>query len=294
MTRRMFFGIATALALLSPASAQTRHEEVIYGHKMGVALSMDVTLPEKSKSNGIGVLWMVSGGWVSSHSSINPALGKAFADRGYTLFQVVHGTAPKFTLPEILQDINRSVRFVRTNASRWGVNPDKLGISGGSAGGHLTCMMAAYGGPGDPNAKDVVDRASSAVQCAACFYPPTDFLNYGKDDAKAMLNPFLKGYWPAFGITEKTPPEEIERLSKTLSPIYGITKTTCPVFLIHGTADLLVPIQQSERLIAKLKEEGVPCELVKRPGKGHGWPGIEKDAELLMDWFDKYLTSPRR
>ena len=286
----MFFGIAATLALLSPASAQTRHEEVVYGHKLGVALTMDVTFPEKSKSNGIGVLWMVSGGWVSSHSSINPALGKAFADRGYTLFQVVHGTTPKFTLPEIMQDIHRSVRFVRTNASRWGINPDKLGISGGSAGGHLSTMIAAYGGPGDPDAKDPVDRASSAVQCAACFYPPTDFLHYGKEGAKAMLNPFLKGYWPAFGITDKTPPEEIERLSKTLSPIYGITKTTCPVFLIHGTADLLVPIQQSERLIAKLKEESVPCELVKRPGKGHGWPGIEKDAELLMDWFDKYLV----
>ena len=285
----MFFGIAAALALLSPASAQTRHEEVVYGHKMGVALTMDVTFPEKSKSNGIGILWMVSGGWVSSHSSINPTLGKAFADRGYTLFQVVHGTVPKFTLPEIMQDIHRSVRFVRTNASRWGIDPDKLGISGGSAGGHLTTMMAAYGGPGDPSAKDPVDRASSAVQCAACFYPPTDFLNYGKDGAKAMLNPFLKSYWPAFGVTDKTTPEELERLSKTLSPIYGITKTTCPVFLIHGTADLLVPIQQSERLLAKLKEEGVPCELVKRPGKGHGWPGIEKDAELLMNWFDKYL-----
>jgi dipeptidyl aminopeptidase/acylaminoacyl peptidase len=50
-----------------------------------------------------------------------------------------------------------------------------------------------------------------------------------------------------------------------------------------------VPIQQSQRLLARLKDSGVPCELVVRPGKGHGWPGIEKDAELLMDWFDKYL-----
>lgn len=287
----MFLGTVAALAVssLTPAFAQQRHEEVVYGHKLGVALSMDVTLPERSKSNGIGILWMVSGGWKSDHGSINAELGKAFADRGYTFFQVVHGTTPKFILPEIMQDIHRSVRFVRTNASRWGIDPNKLGISGGSAGGHLTCMMAAYGGPGDPKAKDPVDRASSAVQCAACFYPPTDFLNYGKDGAKAMLNPFLKGYWPAFGITDKTSPDEIETLSKTLSPIYGISKSTCPIFLIHGEADILVPIQQSERLIAKLKEEGVPCDLVRRPGKGHGWPGIEKDATLLMDWFDKYL-----
>lgn len=292
MTRRFLFGTVAALALFPQASAlaQPRHEEVVYGHKLGVALSMDVTIPEKSKSKGIAILWMVSGGWKSDHNSISPELGKAFAERGYTFFQVVHGTAPRFILPEIMEDIHRSVRFVRTNAARWGINPEKIGISGGSAGGHLTCMMAAYGAPGNPDAKDPIDRASSAVQAAACFYPPTDFLNYGKDGAKAMLNPFLKGYWPAFGITDKTSPDEIERLSKTLSPIYGIKKTTCPLFLIHGTADLLVPIQQSERLLAKLKEEGVPCELVRRPGKGHGWPGIEKDAELLMDWFDKYLA----
>ncbi len=290
MTRRWFLGFAATLALFSPASAQTSHEEVVYGHKMGVALTMDVATPEKSKSNGIGILWMVSGGWRSDHTSINPALAKAFTDRGYTFFQVVHGTAPKFLLPEILDDIHRSVRFVRTNASRWGINPDRLGISGGSAGGHLTTMMAAYGGPGKPDAKDPVDWASSAVQCAACFYPPTDLLNYGKEGAKAMLNPFLKGYWPVFGITEKTSPEEIDRLSKTLSPIYGISKATPPIFLIHGDADMLVPIQQSQRLIAKLKAEGIPCDLVVRPRKGHGWPGIEKDAELLMDWFDKYLV----
>lgn len=290
MTRQFSLGIVATLALLSaaPAHAQT-HEEVVYGHKMGVALTMDVMAPAKEKSNGIGILWMVSGGWKSDHNSVNPALGKMFTERGYTFFQVVHGTAPKFTLPEIMNDIHRSVRFVRTNAGRWGINPDKLGISGGSAGGHLTCMMAAYGGPGDKDAKDPVDRASSAVQCAACFYPPTDFLNYGKDGVKAMLNPFLKGYWPAFGITEKTPAEEIERLSRTLSPIYGITKDTCPIFLIHGDADFLVPIQQSKRLMGKLTEVGVPCELVVRPGKGHGWAGIENDALLLISWFDKYL-----
>lgn len=291
MTRRLLLTLLAGLALLPAAHAQTHTPDVIYGHKFGCALTMDVTQPAPGKSNGIGILWMVSGGWYSNHDSLNPALAKAFADRGYTLFQVEHGSRPKFLLTEIVDDVQRAVRFVRTNASRWGINPDKLGVSGGSAGGHLTTMLAAYGGPGKADAKDPVDRASSAIQCAACFYPPTDFLNYGAEGNKAMLNPLLrKGYGEVFGAIDKMAPEQLEKLSHDLSPIYGINKNTCPVFLIHGTADLLVPIQQSERLIAKLKEEGVPCELVKRPGKGHGWPGIEKDAELLMDWFDKYLA----
>ncbi len=289
MTRRTFSILAlTALLLPSTLRAdQTHIKDVVYRHKLGVALTMDVFKPEKP--NGIGVLWMVSGGWVSDHKNISPDLARPFTDRGMTVFQVVHGTQPKFTLPEIIEDIHRAVRFVRTNAATWGVNPDKLGIAGGSAGGHLSLMMGAYGGPGAPDAKDPVDRASSRVQAIACFFPPTDFLNYGKEGQAAMKFPMLRVFWPAFGVTEKTPEEELERLARTLSPIYGDLKNMPPTLIIHGDADLLVPIQQSQRLIEKLEEAKVTCKLEVRPGKAHGWPGIEKEATILADWFERYL-----
>ena len=77
---------------------------------------------------------------------------------------------------------------------------------------------------------------------------------------------------------------------KTLSPIYGITKSTPPTLIIHGEADPLVPIQQSERYLAKLKEAGVETKLERRPGKGHGWPGQEKDVLILVDWIDSHLA----
>jgi acetyl esterase/lipase len=283
--------LGTGVAVL-PASgraqdAPVRVQDVVYGHKLGVALTMDVFKP--AKPNGIGVLWMVSGGWVSNHDNINPGLAKVFTDRGDTVFEVVHGSQPKFTLPEIVQDIHRAVRFVRTHAAEYGVDPNRLGISGGSAGGHLSLMMAAYGGPGDPNAKDMVDRASSEVQAVAIFFPATDLLNYGKEGVSALETPTLKGFWNVFQVTDATPKEERDKIARTLSPYYGVTAKMPPTLIIHGDADTLVPIQQSERLMAKMEELKIPHKLEVRKGKGHGWPELGQDLPLLADWFTQYL-----
>jgi acetyl esterase/lipase len=264
--------------------------DVIYTHKVGVALTMDVFKP--AKPNGIGVIWMVSGGWVSNHESINPGLAQVFTSRGDTVFEVVHGSQPKFTIPEIVQDIERAVRFIRYHAADYGVDPNRLGISGGSAGGHLSLMTGALVPEPSKDAKDPVDRVSSAVQAVACFFPPTDFLNYGKEGASAMKIDTLKGYWPAFGVTDKTPPDDAEKVARLVSPIYYVTAKMPPTLIIHGDADTLVPLQQSQLFMAKLDMLKIPHLLEIRPGKGHGWPGLEKDLPLLADWFDKYLAAP--
>src|SRR5262249_49117526 len=129
-------------------SAQSRQdykriEDVIYGRKFGTALTLDVFQP--FKTNGIGILFMVSGGFFSSHEAINPGFFRALLDRGYTVFAVVHGSQPKFVISEIEPDIHRAVRFVRHHAAEYGVDPNRLGITGGSAGGHLSLMMATQG-----------------------------------------------------------------------------------------------------------------------------------------------------
>jgi len=169
------------ITFLSPAEDHapfTRTEDVIYGHKGGVALTLDLFQPEKP--NGIGIIFVVSGGWFSSREAIYPAAYQPLLDRGYTVFAVVHGSQPKYTIPEIMQDMHRAVRFIRYNAARYGINPDKLGVIGGSAGGHLSLILGTGAGAGtNSNAKDPVDRVSSAVQCVVAFFPPTDFLNYG-------------------------------------------------------------------------------------------------------------------
>src|SRR5207247_11428380 len=130
-----------------------------------------------------GVRVMVSGGWHASHEQIGQLALRSgpLLERGDTVFAVVHGSAPKYTVSEILPQIDRATRFIRYHAKEYGVDPDRLGITGGSSGGHLSLMQGCASQPGNEKAKDPVDRVSSKVAAVGCFFPPTDFLNYGKE-----------------------------------------------------------------------------------------------------------------
>jgi acetyl esterase/lipase len=291
------------IVLTGPTFAQDvdRKKDVIYAKKMGYALTMDVATP--AKANGIGVIACVSGGWVSRHEGIDGMLNtfcKPLLDRGYTVFAVVHGSQPKFTIPEVLEDMHRAVRFIRYHAADYKIDPDRLGITGASAGGHLSLMQGVGGKPGNPEATDPVERVASGVQCVGCFFPPTDFFNYGAEGKPA--NPGGEGVLKAFkapfdfhefkdrAYERITDPEKRKEINKAISPVYHVTKASAPTLLIHGDKDLLVPLQQSELMIAKLKEAGVPCELVVKKDAVHGWPGLDKDFATIADWFDKHLA----
>jgi len=274
-----------------PTQFYTRKKDVIYGHKYGMALTLDVFTPQRN-TNGIGIIWLVSGGWVSTQEFITFGFSKSMIDelvrRGYTVFAVVHGSQPKFTIPEMLKDVRRSVRYVRYHAADYNIAPDRIGITGASSGGQLALMQAVNGDSGDPDATDPVDRISSRVQAAACFFPPTDFLDYGKPGADALGRGILKDFPApfAFGATD---PAKKRRIGRQISPIYFVTADDPPTLIIHGDKDPLVPIQQSKTMIARLKQEGVNARLIIKPGGGHGWPGIDRDMPKIADWFDKYL-----
>ena len=289
--------LLTLFLLLAPARAQnanafTRSEDVIYGRKHGTVLTLDVFQPARDP-NGYGIVFMVSGGWFSSHDAINPGFYSEFLNRGYTVFAVVHGSQPKFNITEIVPDIHRAVRFIRYNARKWGVNPDHLGISGASAGGHLSLTMGTQGGPGKADAKDPIDRESSAVQAVACFFPPTDFLNYGTPGEDAVGVGILKNFKAGFGPRSDTP-ESREDLGREVSPIYFITAHLPPTLIVHGDADKLVPIQQSQSFVERATEAGAHAKLIVKPNAAHGWQGMEKDMVALADWFDEYLRELKK
>jgi acetyl esterase/lipase len=278
----------------------TRTADVVYGKKEGVALTMDVFTPKKN-ANGAAVIWVISGGWFSSHAAINPGGAEPFLERGYTVFAVVHGSQPRFTIPEILQDMHRSVRFIRANAKQYNIDPERIGITGGSAGGHLSLMQGTAGTLGDAKSKDAIDRTSSRVQAVACFFPPTDFLNYGEKGKDAIGRGTLANYKAPFDfkvfdpktkalerITDET---KILEIGRQISPINHVTADDPPTLIIHGDKDFLVPIQQAESFVAKMKDAGVVADLVVRKDAAHGWKGIEKDRALFADWFDKHLKT---
>ena len=284
--------LLTAVVALSFWSATETHaevkrtEDVIYGRKFGTALTMDVFQPDEP--NGYGIIFMVSGGFFSAKEAINQGMYQPFLERGYTVFAVVHGSQPKFIIPEIQQDIHRAVRFIRHNARKYGANPDKLGITGGSAGGHLSLTMGTQGNAGKPDAKDKIDRESSAVQAVACLFPPTDFANWAKPGDDAVGVGTLEKFAPAFGPRNATA-ESRQELSKEISPIHYVTSNMPPTLIIHGDADKLVPIYQAQKFVERAKQTGATAKLIVREGKAHGWSGMDSELRIFADWFDTHL-----
>jgi acetyl esterase/lipase len=303
-TTRTILGLLAAASLTAVAAAADdppydRKEDVIYGRKYGTALTMDVFTP-REHAKGIGVILVVSGGFFSSHEAIQPAFIRPLTGRGYTVFAVVHGSQPRFTVPEIVEDMNRAVRFIRHHARDYGIDPGRIGICGASAGGHLSLMLGTAGAPGNPEAKDPVDRESSRVQAVACFFPPTDFLNYGRPgNRKLHAVDHDPPYRAAFDYRELdkqsrlwvpiTDPLRLEEIARQISPVYHVTPDDPPTLIIHGDKDRLVPLQQSEEIVDKLKKVGVETKLVIKPGAGHGWLTIGEDSLTFLDWFDAHL-----
>ncbi|MEO6549414.1 MAG: alpha/beta hydrolase [Ferruginibacter sp.] len=276
--------------------------EVIYGRKDGMALTMFVQRP--GKANGKGIIVVESGNWRSSYERAQRFLKESFlyTDMGYTIFTVLPSSQPRYTIPDEVTDLRRAVRFIRYHAADYGINGDHLGIMGFSSGGHLSLAVATADEKIDSNSIDPVERVSSRVQAVAVFYPPSDFLNYGQANASPSTNRkalILTGVYAAFDFKEwndttrsySSITEDAKKLeiAKQISPIYSVTSDDPPVLIIHGDADLIVPLQQSRKMIKKLEEANVPNQLIIKKGGGHGWKNIEVEEKYLIDWFDKYL-----
>jgi acetyl esterase/lipase len=277
----LLLGLASALTF---AQEVVRTSDVIYAKHDGVALTMDVFTP--AKPNGAAVIKIISGGWNSNHNGISDG---GWTKHGFTTFVVVHGTQPRFHIDEIVADLQRSVRFIRANAARFGIDPNKIGVTGGSAGGHLSLMLGTRVVPADPKSKDPVEHVSSEVNAVACYYPPVDFLSWAKEgDSKEGIGP-LTTRAPAFGPVVTTA-EGRERAGRELSPLFWISDKTPPTFIVQGDSDPLVPDSQARRYLARAKEVGAKAEVLIRLGGAHGgWIEMADDNVRMAEWFGLHL-----
>ena len=281
----------------------TRLRDVIYGRKDGMALTKDVFTPADAK--GVGVLWIISGSGRSDPAKIDTPRHqqciRTFLDRGYTVFAVIHSSAPRFSLPDMIADIHRAVRFVRYRADDFGIKADHIGIAGASAGGTLSLLIGTSGQAGDPNDPDPVERQPSNVQAVGSFFAPTDWCNFD-NKGNSVIEFQIQQYGfadPSFRFEDfdqkqqvyrpMTDTKQIQKVLTECSPIAHVSRDDAPTMIIHGDADPFVPFHQSQWMVDKLRENDIPAKLILREGKGHGWTNWEKDTELIADWFDKYL-----
>jgi acetyl esterase/lipase len=278
-------GFGSVWLYLHPHIERTNGVE--YGQRQGRRLAVDVLRP--AKPNGIGVMVMVSGGWKSAApGSFPPWVAAPLLRRGYTVFAVYHISQPEATVMEIAEEVSQAVRYIRHHARDYGVDPQRLGVTGGSAGGHLSLLLATRGGPGPADAADPVDRESSAVEAVAIFFPVTDLLNLGASTENLGDGGPPKSFVKAFG-PQSTNLAVWKVIGRELSPIYYVRSNLPPILIYHGDADTLVPLDQSQRFQAEARKRGCTVELVANHGGGHGWPTMVWDIRRFADWFDRYL-----
>lgn len=249
-------------------------------------LTLDIIRPKNP--NGAAVLLMVSGSWISSQGSVGTPVLAPLLRRGFTVIAVRHQSQPKASVMEIVEQVRRAVQTVRFRAEEFGIHPDRIGVAGGSSGGHLALWLATRGTEGNPQADDPVERQSSGVQSVACFFPATDLLNLGDSTENAGDGGPPRSYRAAFR-ESATNFVVWKSVGRELSPIYHVHSKAPPVLIIHGDADTLVPLDQSERFQAAAKEVGMRVELIVRRGKGHGWPEVILETRHFASWFESTL-----
>ncbi|HTF88792.1 MAG TPA: alpha/beta hydrolase [Planctomycetota bacterium] len=266
------------LSLLAAlASAQTRTQDVIYLKSGGTAFTMDVYRP--AKPNKAAVVFIISGGWISDHSmikSFGAGIEKAFADEGFTVFSVVHGAQPRFKVAEIVEQVRTAVGFVHAHAADYGIDSNRIGVSGISSGGHLALMLAG--------------SADCPVNAVAAIAPPTDLANWGKPGFILTEEPQMAMFIPALGFDPKGPKSELEAQAKKLSPISFVTAKFPATLIVHGDEDKIVPLQQAKAMDQALAKAGVPHKLEVISGGGHDEKTFEAGVVKSLQWFkDKLL-----
>ena len=291
-------------AVQKQADANTYpQEEFVYGRKDGMGLLMTQLKP-KIPSNGKAIISVQAGSWFSNFTMVERGVyyKRQYLDKGYNVFMVVLGSQPRYAIPDQVEDLKRAVRYIRYNAKQLGIDPDRIGIEGGSAGGHLSLAIATADEKINSSATDPVDRVSSRVQAVAVLFPPTDFFNWGFPGA-AMLNArpqlvqarvsgaFDFRVWNNATSTYDlvTDTSARNKIGKEISPIYSVSADDPPILIIHGDADMTVPLQQSQTFVAKLKEAGVINNLIIKKGGRHNPDDLKPELDQLADWFDKYL-----
>ncbi|MBI2422408.1 MAG: prolyl oligopeptidase family serine peptidase [Candidatus Hydrogenedentes bacterium] len=286
-------GPATALRIRPRSKGNfTQTCNHVYAEAHGFGLVMDIFAP--ASPTGLAIVDVVSGAWHSDRIRLNEHIGlgaiDALCDAGFTVFAVSPGSVVKFTGFDMIEHIHAAIRYIKTHATAFQIRTGSMGILGASAGGHLAALAALQPQEALPNARDPFLQVNTHMQAMALYFPPTDLLNFdGKrfNIAESSGMP-IGGLLFSEGAHHHTD-AEIDEKARALSPVHYVHPRMPPTLLIHGTADTVVPLQQSNLFEARILSAGARVERITREGGGHPWPDVAPENQQMAQWFLRQL-----
>ncbi len=256
------------------------------------AQRLDLYLPEATPEKPLPLIVHIhGGGWQGGNKFPCPLVG--MVPRGYAVASVEYRFSQKAKFPAQIQDCQAAIRWLRANAAQYHFDPGKVGVTGGSAGGHLSALVGTAGGTSTFPPIGGNEDQSNDVQAVCDIFGPTDFTTVMRQAAedKNVKNVFQFNspkdpYSALLGV-----PLETTEKSRAVSPMTYLSEDDPPTLILHGTHDALVPYAQSVQFAEGLKAKGVPVWLQTLPGAGHGGPAFGKAPviELMQNFFDKFL-----
>lgn len=256
------------------------------------AQKLDLYLPEQSPDKPLPLIVHIHGGGWQAGSKF-PCPFAAMVLKGYAVASIEYRFSQKAVFPAQIQDCQAALRWLRANSDTHRLDPERVGVVGASAGGHLSALVGTAGGK---NAFPVIgghEDQSDRVQAVCDIFGPADFTTV---EQQAAADSNVKNIFQFNGPGDPYSALIGARLddkpkAEAVSPVRYVSADNPPYLILHGTHDALVPYAQSVQLEAALREKGVPVWLQTLPGSGHGGPAFVKPAvmELVGHFFDKLL-----
>jgi dipeptidyl aminopeptidase/acylaminoacyl peptidase len=299
---RLFMTLVCVISMVTCATAADAIDRnVVYGMYSGTALLVDVHHPTAAP-NGRGLIVIIGGGWMAGPMGYGASPMKdnelfvatyvvPFVQAGYTVFAPNYRGTPRFPFPAGIDDLARLVRFVRGHAADYKIDPNQLGAVGGSAGAYYSLMLGTHEHEGARDIHDPIDALSAKVQAVVSISAATDLTrDFKHRDTSALVASFLGGRVPPMIRT----PESLDPIYRVASPITYVSKESAPTLLIHGEADDILPIEQSEIMLDAFRGAHVPCNLIRVPNAGHTfsmdrYTAIPNYFIESVRWFDQQL-----
>jgi acetyl esterase/lipase len=288
LTRITTIGLVAMLAVanltVSQSKAATGPEvlrNVAYiegGHERN---RLDLYLPRDAAKPLPLIVWIHGGGWMGGNKDGCPAAH--FATKGYVVASINYRLSQHAAFPAQIEDCKAAIRWLRANAKKYHIDPDRVGVWGGSAGGYLVSLLGTTAGIKDLEGTGGNLDQSSRVQAVVDWYGPTDFVHWDPKFNKAvnsMIAQLLGG-----------PAPENEAKARRASPLTYVSKDAAPILIVHGNKDDIVPLSQSEQFAEALKKAGVEVTLQVIPGSGHGGPAFTTpdNSRRIEEFFARHL-----